>query len=165
MRDNKQNLILKLCARLGILLRQRNTKMATAESCTGGMLASFIIQNAGASAYFDSGFITYSNQAKQNLLNVDKKIIDKYGAVSFECVEQMLKGLLKKTKADYGVAISGVAGPKGGTKINPIGSVWIGVANNKKQQIKKYLFTGDRYEIQTKSTTRAIKDLIKILEL
>ena len=122
------------------ILTKKKLKIAFAESCTGGMLASEMTSISGASKVFDLGLVTYSNQAKINILKVKKNIIKKYGAVSPECCEAMVKNLAKISKAQINVSITGVAGPNGGTKTKPVGLVYIGVKRNNKTLITKNLF-------------------------
>ena len=108
-------------------LTQKKLKIAFAESCTGGMLASEITSISGASKIFGLGLVTYSNKAKIQILRVNKRIIQKYGAVSPECCENMVKNLAKISKAQINVSITGIAGPKGGVKTKPVGLVYIGI--------------------------------------
>jgi nicotinamide-nucleotide amidase len=114
---------------IGKLLLEKNATMATAESCTGGLIAELITSISGSSAYFKGGIVAYANEAKQNLLDVPAELIEKYGAVSQQVVEAMAKGALKKLNVDYAVATSGIAGPTGGTADKPLGTVWIAVAS------------------------------------
>ena len=118
-------------------LIKKNLKISFAESCTGGMLASSITSISGASKIFNLGFITYSNQAKIKFLKINKNIIKKYGAVSHECCLAMVNNLSKISKANINISITGIAGPKGGTKQKPIGLVYIGVKKGNKIQINK----------------------------
>ena len=147
-------------------LTKKKLKIAIAESCTGGMLASEITSISGASKVFGLGLITYSNQAKINILKVKKNIIKKYGAVSPECCEAMVINLAKISKAQINVSITGVAGPNGGTKTKPVGLVYIGVKKNNKTLITKNFFLQkSRKAIQNatvKRTLEIIRSLIKI---
>jgi len=147
-------------------LTKKKLKIAIAESCTGGMLASEITSISGASKVFGLGLITYSNQAKINILKVKKNIIKKYGAVSPECCNAMVRNLAKISKAQINVSITGVAGPNGGTKTKPVGLVYIGVKKNNKTLITKNLFKQkSRKTIQkatVKKTLEIIRSLIKI---
>ena len=122
---------------LGQLLQSKGLMMGTAESCTGGYISHLITNNAGSSAYYEGAAITYSNALKMERLNVAPSTLEKHGAVSAETVREMLSGLLKNLKVDVGIAISGIAGPSGGTKNKPVGTVWIAVGNN--AEIKTYL--------------------------
>ena len=146
------------------ILTKKKLKIALAESCTGGMLASEITCISGASKVFGLGLVTYSNQAKITVLKVNKSIIQKYGAVSPQCCESMVKNLSKISKAQINVSITGIAGPNGGTKKKPVGLVYIGVKKNNKILITKNIFKQkSRKAIQkttVKRTLRIIKSLI-----
>ena len=122
------------------LLTKKKLKLSVAESCTGGMLASSITSISGASKIFNLGLVTYSNQAKIRILRVNKNIIKKYGAVSHQCCFAMVNNLSKISIANINVSITGVAGPKGGTKQKPVGLVYIGIKKGKKMQINRCLF-------------------------
>ena len=119
------------------LLKRKNLKLAIAESCTGGMLSSSITSVSGASKVFTMGLVTYSNQTKMSILKVPKKIIQKHGAVSIQCCLSMVNNLSKISKSKMCVSITGIAGPKGGTKQKPVGLVYIGVKNGKKIVVSK----------------------------
>ena len=138
-------------------LQKKKLKISFAESCTGGMLAVAITSISGASKIFNLGLITYSNDAKINILKVNKKIIQKYGAVSPECCDAMVKNLSKISKADVNVSITGIAGPKGGTKTKPVGLVYIGVKKSNKLIITKNIFKQrKRIDIQKATVKRAL---------
>ena len=138
-------------------LQKKKLKISFAESCTGGMLAVAITSISGASKIFNLSLITYSNDAKINILKVNKKIIQKYGAVSPECCEAMVKNLSKISKADVNVSITGIAGPKGGTKTKPVGLVYIGVKKSNKLIITKNIFKQKkRNDIQKATVKRAL---------
>ena len=122
------------------LLKRKKLKLAVAESCTGGMLSSVITSVSGSSKVFTMGLVTYSNQAKTGILKVPKKIIQKYGAVSMQCCLSMVSNLKKISKSSICVAITGIAGPNGGSKKKPIGLVFIAIQKNNKVNIKRYLF-------------------------
>ena len=139
-------------------LIQKKLKISFAESCTGGMLASSITSISGASKVFNIGLITYSNQAKINILKVNKNIIKKHGAVSAECCESMVKNLSKISKAQINVSITGIAGPNGGTKSKPVGLVYIGVKRSNKLLITKNVFKQKtRIGIQKATVKRTLK--------
>lgn len=140
-------------------LKEKNLKISLAESCTGGMIAEKIVSVSGASDVFEEGLVTYSNEAKMKRLGVTKKTLDKYGAVSEETVEEMLKGL----KTTVGIAVSGIAGPLGGTVEKPVGTVVIGIKYNERFIIKKHLFKGDREKIRIRACYEAISSLLQIL--
>ena len=138
-------------------LKKKKLKISFAESCTGGMLALAITSISGASKIFDLGLITYSNSAKISVLKVNKKIIQKYGAVSPECCEAMVKNLSKISKADLNVSITGIAGPKGGTKTKPVGLVYVGIKKSNKLIITKNIFKQKkRNDIQKATVKRAL---------
>ena len=122
---------------LGKLLAKNNKTISTAESCTGGAIASLITSVPGASRYFQGSIVSYSYEIKETLLDVNKKTLEKYGAVSEETVREMLAGLLEKMKTDFGIAVSGIMGPDGGTAEKPVGTVWVAVGNKEKQLVQK----------------------------
>ena len=145
------------------ILTKKKLKIAFAESCTGGMLASEITSISGASKVFGLGLVTYSNQAKITVLKVNKSIIQKYGAVSPQCCEAMVKNLTKISKAQINVSVTGIAGPNGGTKNKPIGLVYIGVKSSNKLVITKNIFKQKtRSSIQKASVKRAL-DIVSSL--
>tara|TARA_B110000438_G_scaffold33631_1_gene33240 strand:- start:212 stop:670 length:459 start_codon:yes stop_codon:yes gene_type:complete len=141
-------------------LIQKKLKISFAESCTGGMLASSITSISGASKIFNLGLVTYSNQAKIGVLKVNKIIIQKYGAVSAECCESMVKNLAKISKAQINVSITGIAGPNGGTKNKPVGLVYIGVKKSNKLLITKNIF---KQKTRTLIQKAAVKRVLKII--
>ena len=140
------------------ILRKKKFKLAIAESCTGGMLSSSIISVSGASKVFSIGFVTYSNQAKINVLKVPKKVIKKHGAVSVQCCLSMLNNLSKISKSKLCIAVTGIAGPKGGSKQKPVGLVYIGIKRDKIVKINKFVFKNrGRNFIQKASVNKALK--------
>jgi nicotinamide-nucleotide amidase len=141
-------------------LNKKRLKISFAESCTGGLLASEITSVSGASKVFGLGLVTYSNQAKISVLKVNKNIIKKYGAVSPECCEAMVKNLAKISKAQINVSITGIAGPNGGTKTKPVGLVYIGVKNKNKNKIlitKNIFKQKSRKAIQNATVKRTLE--------
>ena len=142
------------------LLTKKKLKISFAESCTGGLLASTITSISGASKVFNLGLVTYSNQAKIKVLKVNKNIIKKYGAVSHECCLAMVQNLSKISKANINVSITGIAGPKGGTKQKPVGLVYIGVKKGNKTQIIKCLFKSKKRSSIQKATLKKALNLI-----
>ena len=142
------------------ILTKKKLKIALAESCTGGLLASTITSISGASKIFNLGLVTYSNQAKIKILKVNKNIIKKYGAVSYECCSAMVKNLSRISRANINVSITGIAGPKGGTKQKPVGLVYIGVKKGKKILINKYLFKSKKRSSIQRATVKKALDLI-----
>ena len=144
-------------------LIQKKIKISFAESCTGGMLSSTITAISGSSKIFNLGLVTYSNKSKVDILKVPKKIIDKYGAVSYECCLSMVKNLGKISKAHISVSITGIAGPNGGSKKKPIGLVYIGIKNGNNTSIQKNLFKRkDRISIQKATTIKVLKILLTL---
>ena len=141
------------------LLTKKRFKISFAESCTGGLLSSSITSISGASKIFDLGLITYSNQAKIKILKINKNIIKKYGAVSHECCAAMVKNLSRISKANINVSITGIAGPKGGTKQKPVGLVFIGLKKGKKIQINKCIFKSKNRSSIQKATVRKALNL------
>ena len=144
-------------------LQQKKLKISFAESCTGGMLASTITSISGASKVFNLGLVTYSNDAKINILKVNKKIIQKYGAVSAECCEAMVKCLSKLSKAQINVSITGIAGPNGGTKAKPVGLVFIGIKKSNKLLITKNIFKQKTRNAIQKATVKRSLELVNSL--
>ena len=145
-------------------LTKKKLKISFAESCTGGMLASSITAVSGSSKVFNLGFITYSNQAKIKILKVNKNIISKYGAVSYECCKAMVINLSKISKANINISITGIAGPNGGTKSKPVGLVYIGVKKENKIIINKNIFkSNNRKSIQMKTVKKAFKIVNSII--
>jgi len=142
------------------LLTKKKLKISFAESCTGGLLASSITSISGASKVFSLGLVTYSNQAKIKVLKVNKNIIKKHGAVSHECCYAMVNNLSKMSKANIYVSITGIAGPKGGTKQKPVGLVYIGIKRGKKTLINKYLFKSKKRSLIQKATVKKALDLV-----
>ena len=138
-------------------LIKKKIKISFAESCTGGMLASSITSISGASKVFNLGLITYSNLAKIKILKINKKIIQKYGAVSQECCKAMVVNLSKISRAHINISITGIAGPKGGTEKKPVGLVYIGLKRGNKIIISKNIFKSkNRTSIQKKTVKKAI---------
>ena len=147
------------------ILNKKKLKISFAESCTGGLLASSITSFNGASKVFNLGLITYSNQAKIKILKINKNIIMKYGAVSHECCLAMVQNLSKISKANINVSITGIAGPKGGTKQKPVGLVYIGVKKGNKIEVNKCLFKGkERSSIQKATVKKALKLILRAIK-
>jgi len=142
------------------LLIKSQQKLAVAESCTGGLIASQITARPGSSAIFEAGFVTYSNDMKRKILDVPAETLERYGAVSKETVLAMAKGALAKSSADYVIAVSGIAGPDGGTKAKPVGSVWIAWGDKKTLQAKYYCIPVARQTFQQIVAARSL-DLIR----
>ena len=145
-------------------LSAQNLKVTCAESCTGGLLAANMTRLPGSSAWFDMGFVTYSNEAKQQMLNVNPTTLAHYGSVSEEVVREMALGALIASKADYALSISGVAGPSGGSEEKPVGLVWFGVASKKRIWAEFKVFNGDRDQVRAQAVQHAIQLLLSKLD-
>jgi nicotinamide-nucleotide amidase len=146
-------IVLQLCL-------QKKLKITTAESCTGGLIASQLTKTSGASASFEAGFVTYSNEIKSKLLNVNENTIEKYGAVSEETVREMAEGALASANADLVIAVTGIAGPDGGSKEKPVGSVWIAWGSKEKIYSHYFCIKGNRGYFQHAVSARSL-DLIR----
>tara|TARA_B100001027_G_scaffold197998_1_gene155825 strand:+ start:52 stop:513 length:462 start_codon:yes stop_codon:yes gene_type:complete len=142
------------------LLIKKKIKISVAESCTGGLLGGAITSISGASKIFNLGFITYSNQAKIKILKVDKNIIKRFGAVSYECCYAMVNNLSKISKTNINVSITGIAGPRGGTKKKPVGLVYIGIKKGNKIEIVKCLFKKKKRSSIQKATVKKALNLV-----
>ena len=154
-----------LSAELGVLLNRKNYFFTTAESCTGGWVGQSLTSVPGSSSWYGCGFITYSNIAKRKILDVSKDTLISHGAVSQEVVEEMVNGALKKSKANLGVAISGIAGPGGGTSERPVGTVCLAwKLNDLPASSVTEVFEGSREEVRFKSVSKALKEAINLLK-
>ncbi len=153
----------KLSQKVVKLLAKKRYKISFAESCTGGLLSSCITSINGSSKVFTLGLVTYSNQAKINILKVSKKIIIKHGAVSYETCLSMVKNLNKISKTNISVSITGIAGPKGGTKQKPVGLVFVGIKKGNKTFVKKFLFKNKKRNLIQRATVNKALNLILTL--
>lgn len=147
------------------ILSKRGLTLAIAESCTGGLLANRITDIPGSSKVFLLGITAYSNQAKKRLLKIPKSVIQTKGAVSYETAKLMAASITQLSGASIGIAITGIAGPDGGTKEKPVGTVFIGLSSGKKTLSKKFHFTGNRKEIKRKATDKALTMLLNYLAI
>ncbi len=155
----------KLSQKIVRLLKKKRLKISFAESCTGGLLSSAITSISGSSKVFTLGLVTYSNQSKINTLKVQKKIIMKHGAVSYETCLSMVKNLNRISKTNISVSVTGIAGPKGGTKQKPVGLVFIGIKKGNKTLVKKYLFKNKkRSSIQGTTVNKALNLILSFLK-
>ena len=152
--------MMKLSKKIVKLLIKKKNRISFAESCTGGLLSSVITSISGSSKVFTLGLVTYSNSSKINVLKVPKKIITKYGAVSYETCLSMVKNLNRISKTNISVSITGIAGPKGGTKQKPVGLVFIGIKKGNKTFVKKYLFKNKKRSFIQKATVNKALNLI-----
>jgi nicotinamide-nucleotide amidase len=154
-------LINQLALELGHCLKKRGLTLVTAESCTGGGLAYFITEIPGSSEWFEQGFVTYSNYSKETLLNVKKETLKQHGAVSQQVAREMAEGALANSQAGVAIAITGIAGPGGGTVEKPAGTVWFGVSGAGSNTITEIQhFTGDRHAVREQAILFGIQKLI-----
>ena len=150
--------------RIAALLEEKNIKVSSAESCTGGLVAAALVNVAGISNWFEEGYVTYSNTAKQKLLGVDKDTLEQFGAVSEQTARQMAIGAAKAAGCQAAVATTGIAGPDGGTDEKPVGLVYIGAVVRDDVVIEKHIFKGDRADVRKQSTQAALELLEQMLE-
>lgn len=154
-----------LSAAVGATLRQRKLLLATAESCTGGWISQVITATAGSSEWFERGFVTYSNVAKQELLGVSPETLKRFGAVSRETAREMVQGALRNSQAQVALAVTGVAGPTGGTATRPVGTVCFAWCRIDHEPIALVVqFAGDREEVRRQSVVRALTGLTEFLD-
>lgn len=157
--------LLQLAHILGQKLHARGWMLASAESCTGGWVAQAVTAIPGSSAWFDRGFITYSNESKQDMLGVNAATLEEHGAVSEETVREMAAGALAKSAAHISVAISGIAGPGGGSKKKPVGTVCIGWATGNAAPLSTTCrLSGDREEVRSRAVAAALRGLIELID-
>ena len=142
------------------ILKQENKKLTTAESCTGGLIAAAITDIPGSSQVFERGYVTYANEAKEQMIGVSAKTLKSCGAVSSQTAEEMAKGALEAAKADIAVAVTGIAGPGGGTEEKPVGLVYIGIATREKTITRKLNLSGERNKIRRVTVLNAL-DLVR----
>ena len=153
----------KLAAELGGLLLQRGVKLAAAESCTGGWICQAVTDVAGSSAWFDRGFITYTNEAKQEMLGVPEAVLIEHGAVSEATVRAMAAGALRNSRADCAVAVSGIAGPTGAVPGKPVGTVWFAWAKRDGECVaRREQFDGDRRAVRRQAVAVALQDILAL---
>ncbi|MFN6037912.1 MAG: nicotinamide-nucleotide amidohydrolase family protein, partial [Bacteroidota bacterium] len=149
---------------LGELLIKNRKKIALAESCTGGYISHLITSIPGSSEYYNGGIIPYHNEFKNELLEVDEDVFRLSGAVSEECVKSMAIGIIKKYRSDYSIAVSGIAGPSGGTPEKPVGTVWIAWSNTKETVAEKFIFTNDRERNIHLTAINAMEKMRRMIE-
>ncbi len=142
----------------------RNKTLATAESCTGGLISHSITNFPGSSAFFRGGVVAYANDIKSRLVGVPAPLIRAHGAVSEPVARAMAQGIRKKAKADFSIAVTGIAGPGGGTKTKPVGLVFIAVSSLRETKVKRFLFKGSRLRIKTRSAETALKMLLMLIK-
>lgn len=157
MNDPQRSTVIE---QLAAALLKKQAFMATAESCTGGGIAQALTAIPGSSAWFDAGFVTYSNQAKSRMLHVPEAVIAEQGAVSEAVVRRMVTGAILNSQARYAVAVSGIAGPGGGTPEKPVGTVWIAWGDTASVEAEPFYFSGDREAIRLQTEDFALKRLL-----
>jgi nicotinamide-nucleotide amidase len=149
---------------MGKVARRHGIFVATAESCTGGGIAAAITRIPGSAKWFDRGFVTYHNLAKHQMLGVRQETLHKHGAVSEEVAREMAAGALRRSQATVTVAVTGIAGPGGGTRAKPVGTVWFAwAAKNNAVQSRMFRFRGDRFEVQRQTIAMALQGIIDLL--
>lgn len=149
--------------RVSDLLKQKNLTVATAESCTGGFFAHILTNISGSSDYFNKGVVSYSNEAKIDLLDVSEDLLQKYGAVSEQVAKVMAESVRTKSKVDIGISTTGIAGPTGGTNDKPVGLVYIAVSIADDTIVKKFQFSGERLQNKESTCNAALQMLLDIL--
>ncbi|VVB61095.1 Competence-damaged protein [uncultured archaeon] len=154
---------IKLINKVSDELKKHHVTIATAESCTGGLLAHSLTNISGSSEYFDYGVISYSNKAKKQLLGVPEQLLKNYGAVSKEVAAAMAKAIQQRAQVNYGLATTGIAGPTGGSKDKPVGLVYIAISTKDTVIVKQFLFSGDRLTNKESTCTAALELLLNIL--
>lgn len=152
-----------LAAQLGAQLQACAAQVSTAESCTGGGIAEAITRVAGSSAWFEAGFVTYSNRQKTAQLGVPAELFERVGAVSQEVVEAMVRGAQQQSGARFAVAVSGVAGPSGGSPEKPVGSVWLAWGDAEQCYSRRFQFGGDRQAVRKQSVITALSGLLRLV--
>lgn len=150
---------------VGELLKKRGLTISAAESCTGGLLSSMITDVPGSSGYFTGSVVAYDNEVKKKTLGVRSATLREYGAVSVAAADEMASGVRKRLKTDIGVAVTGIAGPGGGTARKPVGTVFIGVSVKDSVFVKKFLFKGERKKIKKLSSTAALEMVLWALKM
>lgn len=157
MTDNE---LIQLSTRVGERLLARHASVTTAESCTGGWIAKVLTDIAGSSAWFQRGFVTYSNDAKQQMIGVTEISLTQFGAVSEQVVQEMAQGALREAGAQYAISVSGIAGPDGGSDEKPVGTVWFGFASASGEVLTLVQrFSGDREAVRRQATAWALQTL------
>jgi PncC family amidohydrolase len=154
---------MKLVNKVSDELKKHHATIATAESCTGGLLAHTLTNVSGSSKYFNCGIISYSNSAKKELLGIPEQLLKKYGAVSNEVAAAMAKEIQQRALVDYGLATTGIAGPTGGTKDKPVGLVFIGISTKETVVVKQFLFYGDRLSNKDSTCTAVLELLLEMI--
>jgi PncC family amidohydrolase len=153
----------EILEKISTILKEKDLIIATAESCTGGLLSHSLTNISGSSDYFDRGIVSYSNKAKTELLGVTEDILNRYGAVSEQVAKAMAEGVRKRSSVDIGIATTGIAGPTGGTKDKPVGLVYIAISTKDKTKVKKFHFSGSRLDNKESTLNAALGFLLDII--
>jgi nicotinamide-nucleotide amidase len=153
----------EILKKVTIILKEKNIKIATAESCTGGLISHTLTNISGSSEYFDRGIVSYSNKAKTKLLEVSEELLEKFGAVSEQVAKAMAEGVRKRSNVDIGIATTGIAGPTGGTKEKPVGLVYISISSTNNTIVKKFKFAGNRLENKESTCNAALNLLLDFI--
>ena len=154
----------QLAQKVGARLKAAGAVLATAESCTGGWVAEVVTSVSGSSDWFDRGFVTYSNEAKREMLGVKAATLDRHGAVSEETAREMAKGALERSRATIAVSVTGIAGPTGGSDAKPVGMVCFSFASSGRVFSETRQFAGDRESVRRQSVVRALEGVLELLE-
>lgn len=161
---SEQNLLAQLSVKVGNRLRDERLMLTTAESCTGGLVAAAITDVSGSSQWFERGFVTYSNQAKSEMIGVPPELIDKHGAVSEPVARAMAEGALLNSRAQISLSITGVAGPGGGSPEKPVGMVCFAWSNRVTTLVETKRFKGDRTQVRSQAAQHALRGVVEFLD-
>ena len=153
----------EILEKISLILKDKKLTVASAESCSGGLIANTLTNISGSSEYFDRGVVTYTNNSKIELLNIPEEILNKYGAVSEQVAKAMAEAIRKKSNVDIGISTTGIAGPTGGTKEKPVGLVYITLSTKDETFIKKFQFSGTRLENKESTCNAALQMLYDYL--
>ena len=163
--DTDEQALQETAKKLGARLLMKGMRLATAESCTGGWIAKVLTDIAGSSDWFECAIVSYSNEAKKHFLKVPAGVLLDHGAVSENTVMAMQQGIFMETRADAGISVSGVAGPRGGSEDKPVGTVWIAVGlRGQMVHTQKFLFEGDRNAVRLQAVAAALGALLELVE-
>lgn len=165
MSERAAEMSVELAEKCGRKLRQSGKTLAVAESCSGGLIGHLITEVPGSSDYFIGGVISYSNQVKADQLGVEQAILEQHGAVSVQTAEAMAAGIRRLLGTDFGLSVTGIAGPSGGTDQKPVGLTWIGLSAEDGRVAERYLFEGDRSQVKQQAAEAALKLLLTYLQM
>lgn len=157
-------LVHPLAVQTGAALQDTQHMLVTAESCTGGLISAALTDIAGSSNWFERGFVTYSNEAKHDMLGVPADLIERHGAVSEPVARAMAEGALRHSRAQIAVSVTGIAGPGGGSPDKPVGTVWFGWSNGQRTVTERQQFDGDREHVRTQAAAHALRGVLALLD-